>query len=71
MIYENDGDLPIPQNAYPDGEFTSDLRPYFSLSPDGRPLQTILKPGQIVSPKEEGWETKDYIELPDENDNMV
>lgn len=37
---------------------------YLSLGPDGKPLQTYLKPIDNLHPTEEEWETKDYVELP-------
>lgn len=57
-------DIPIPQNAYPSQMVPPELRSYLSLGPDGKPLQTSLKPNQVKPPNEEDWETRDYVELP-------
>lgn len=65
-------DIPISQNAYPHaGELSPGLQQYLSLGPDGKPLQTKLKPGQANLPREEDWETKDYVELPDDKLNEI
>lgn len=57
-------DIPISQNAYPSQMVPPELHSYLSLGPDGKPLQTSLKPNQVKPPNEEDWETRDYVELP-------
>ncbi|KRT81540.1 Peptidase, partial [Oryctes borbonicus] len=57
-------DFDFPQNALPDGVVPSDLKPFLSLGSNGKPLQTDSD-FHVHLPKEEDWETKDYILLPD------
>lgn len=64
-------DILIPQNAHPSGGLPPELRDYFSLGLDGKPLQTSLKPTQFNPPNDEDWETKDYVDLPTFITNIV
>lgn len=61
-LHNIDDDLHIPQNARPNEEVNPELVKYFSLGPDGKPVQNYLKPTNSVDLIEE-WETKDYVEL--------
>ncbi|XP_060530217.1 A disintegrin and metalloproteinase with thrombospondin motifs adt-1-like [Cylas formicarius] len=57
-------DIPFAQNALPRFKLPQQVKNYFSLDKNGNPLETsIKKPFDII--KEEDWETKDYVELPD------
>lgn len=65
-------DIPLSQNAHPnDLQLPPDLLLYLSLGPDGKPLQTTIRPDDINLHKEEDWETDDYIELPDDKLNEI
>ncbi|XP_044735482.1 A disintegrin and metalloproteinase with thrombospondin motifs adt-1-like, partial [Chrysoperla carnea] len=65
-------DIPIPQNAHPlDHPLPPSLLSYLSLGPDGKPLQTTLKPGDTQPPKEQDWEITDYFELPNHSINEI
>ncbi|XP_017772302.1 PREDICTED: A disintegrin and metalloproteinase with thrombospondin motifs 6-like [Nicrophorus vespilloides] len=61
-------DIPIPQNAHPSDLISGSLLKYLSLGPDGKPLQTTLRPGDTDMPKDEDWETNDYLLLPHINE---
>ncbi|XP_063905245.1 A disintegrin and metalloproteinase with thrombospondin motifs adt-2-like [Zophobas morio] len=58
-------DFPFSQNAGPLSAIPPAIKSYFSLSPDGKPLKTVLRPHETNSPKEEDWETDDYVIIPD------
>lgn len=64
-------DVPFPQNAHPSSIVPPDIKSYLSLSPDGKPLRTKLLPADLNEPKEEDWETDDYIEIPEINDRII
>ncbi|KAH1015088.1 hypothetical protein HUJ05_012866 [Dendroctonus ponderosae] len=58
-------DVPFSQNARPNKPpIPPNLKNYFALSPNGRPIQTSFKNTDLYSTNEEEWETKDYVELP-------
>lgn len=63
--YNTGDDLDIPQNAKPSGDVDPELKMYFSLDANGKPFQNNLKPPTHLQ-NEEQWETKDYIELPED-----
>lgn len=54
----------LPQNAYPFGEIPPELKDYFSLGPDGKPVKNTINPSDFKPPNEAEWETKDYVDLP-------
>ncbi|KAJ8935149.1 hypothetical protein NQ314_012967, partial [Rhamnusium bicolor] len=58
-------DIPFSQNAYPLHEIPQEIKDYFSLGPNGKPIKTTLSTGSNKPPREEDWETKDYIEVPE------
>ncbi|EFA07053.2 A disintegrin and metalloproteinase with thrombospondin motifs adt-1 [Tribolium castaneum] len=57
-------DIPFSQNAGPESEIPPEIKSYFSLSSQGKPLKTVLKPHERNNPKEEDWEIDDYIVIP-------
>lgn len=57
--------MPFSQNAYPMQEIPQEIKDYFSLGPNGKPVKTTLNSAK--HPKED-WETKDYIEIPELKD---
>lgn len=58
------GDVPFSQNAYPSSGIPSNIRNYFSLASDGKPLKTFFNPHEIGNPEDEEWESDDYVLLP-------
>lgn len=42
-----------------------DLIQYLSLGSDGKPIKTKLNLDELTRPKDEEWENKDYIDLPE------
>lgn len=56
-------DIPFSQNAWPVHVIPPGVQSYLSLHPDGKPMKTSLKPDGHV-PKDEDWETDDYVLLP-------
>ncbi|RZB39497.1 Sod Cu, Reprolysin, Pep M12B propep and/or HMA domain containing protein [Asbolus verrucosus] len=58
------GDVSFSQNARPFAVIPPEIKPYFSLGADGKPLKTVLKPHETKNPKEEDWETDDYVIIP-------
>lgn len=69
--FELDSDLPIAQNAHPKYKIPLAVEKYLSLNANGRPMKTDLKLGDAHLPKEEDWETKDYVELPFNENNYI
>lgn len=67
MLHGIGNDVPFAQNARPHGPIVPvGMRPYLSLGADGKPLQTtILRPYETKQPNEEDWETDDFIEIPE------
>ncbi|XP_018574479.1 A disintegrin and metalloproteinase with thrombospondin motifs adt-2-like [Anoplophora glabripennis] len=59
-------DIPFSQNAHPLQEIPQEIKDYFSLGPNGKPIRTTLHSAK--QPKEEDWETNDYIEIPELKD---
>lgn len=57
-------DIPFPQNAGPESNIPPEIKSYFSLTPEGKPLKTVFKPYETNKPKEEDWEIDDYIVIP-------
>ncbi|KAJ8975003.1 hypothetical protein NQ317_013313 [Molorchus minor] len=63
-----DDDIPFAQNAFPHNEIPQEIKDYLSLGPDGKPIKTTLSLTSVKSPKDDVWETKDYIEVPELQD---
>lgn len=65
LVGDGIGDVSFSQNAYPSSEISPNIRNYFSLASDGKPLKTFFKPHEIIdNPKDEEWESDDYVLLP-------
>jgi hypothetical protein len=58
-------DIPFSQNARPLSVIPPEIKSYFSLNPDGKPMKTVLKPHETKNPRDEDWETDDFIIIPD------
>lgn len=72
FLYGLGEDISVSQNAHPnDFQLPPDLLLYLSLGPDGKPLQTTIRPDDINLHNEEDWETEDYIELPEDKLNEI
>ncbi|KAJ8925540.1 hypothetical protein NQ315_009380 [Exocentrus adspersus] len=56
-------EFPFADNAYPSPNIPQDVKDYFSLNSNGKPVKTTLNSGK--QPREEDWEINDYIEIPD------
>lgn len=54
----------IPQNAFPSGDFSDDVKNYFSLGSDLKPLQHVLQTDDFKHLEKEEWDVKDYVDLP-------
>lgn len=74
-IYDasNDMSIVINQNAKPPGPYTMPeiLLRYLSVNPDGTPLLTTMKPERDDHKYYESWSSKDYLDLPDAEQQYV
>ncbi|KAJ8957643.1 hypothetical protein NQ318_017534, partial [Aromia moschata] len=59
-----DDDLSFAQNAYPINEIPQEIKDYLSLTASGKPIKNTLSFGSATPPKDDVWETQDYIEIP-------
>lgn len=55
--------MDIPQNAIPNNVVPPEFKSFLSLGSDGKPLK-IDSDFRISLPKNEDWETDDYVLLP-------
>ncbi|CAH1116620.1 unnamed protein product [Phaedon cochleariae] len=56
-------DFSFLQNARPSLDIPQDIRDYLSLDQNGKPIKTTLSEID-PKPKDEDWETNDYVEVP-------